>query len=435
MHCSDWRVFRIAIQAFSGHTVAYDAASSVARAEEALFAYSLDYHTQDVVDLIVNYSEAQCADDAACLTALLRCVGIPAHPVTADAGLETGVANWTFDTWVEFLADNGGIEWRIFHPHEYPNMTPETRGVFGLRGVANKGFNDIIVMANESWILAQLDDGTNDVSYGREPCGEPNQAITKTGWIDELCEAGYWAQPHWDCAGVRTRSFSPLGSGFRLYASELTFGGRLAGTVNLVNNIEEREFGRLTVELVTSRLESKTFTEEALHVVELPVALDPRETVMLPFDFDLPQTLAPGRELYLRATLNQRTAALMPVVVQSSLRGQVDMQTVWHVDEEGPIRVVLHNVGTAPLRAVNVEFEAPYALGVERRRPVRVDELQPGEEREVTATARAIAGLPSGSLHISIATANGGGLMLRQPFRVEEPAAPIEPRPAAELRR
>jgi transglutaminase-like putative cysteine protease len=433
LHCSDWRVFRIAIQAVSGHTAAYDAAIRVARAEEALFAYSLYYHTQDVVDLIVNYTEAQCADDAACLTALLRSVGIPAHPVTADAGLETHAANWTFDTWVEFLADHGGIEWRIFHPHQYKNMQPESRGVFGVRGVANKGFNDIIVMANESWVLAQLDDGSDDVSYGRQACGEPNQAINKAGWIDELCEAGYWAQPHWDCAGVRTRSFTP-GNGFRLREGDLTFGGRLSGTVDLVNSMEDREFGRLVVELVTSRLESKAFAEEVLDAVELPVAVDPGETVMLPFDFALPLTLPPGRELYSRAKFNERTAALLPLRLPSPLLAKVDMPQVWQEDEEGPIRVILYNAADTALRAVSVEIEAPYALQLERQRPVRLEALAPGEEREITFIARAIAGLPSGSLHVAIATANGGGLLLRQPFRVEERPAQIEAWPGIQLR-
>jgi hypothetical protein len=118
LHPSDARVFQLALNAVSGMTSAFAAADRLALAEEKLFSYSLDYHTNDVVDLITNFSEAQCADDACCLTAMLRAMGIPAHPVTADAGVETGAANWTFDTWVEFLAsDAGAVEWRIFQRH------------------------------------------------------------------------------------------------------------------------------------------------------------------------------------------------------------------------------------------------------------------------------------------------------------------------------
>lgn len=426
LHCSDWRVFRIAIQAVSNQTVPYDAAISVARAEESLFGYSLNYHTNDVVDLIVNYSEAQCADDAACLTALLRAVGIPAHPVTADAGLETGAAYWTFDTWVEFLSDHvGAVEWRIFHSHEYPGMQPEPRNVFGLRGVANKGFNDLIIMANEMWVLAQLDDGSDDVSYGRNECGEPNQTVTRAPWVDELCESGYWSQPHWECAGVRPRSFV-AGNGFRLTGSELTFGGRLSGTVHLANTMEDRHFGRLVVELVTKRLESKSFVDKLLQAVELSVAVDPDGSIMLPFDFDLPPTLSPGYDLYLRARLDERSALILPVLLPSPLQARLDMPPVWQEGAEGTIRVLLRNAGNFALRMVEVGIEAPYALSLERQHVARLDVLAPGEEREISFMTRAIATLSSGSLHVAIASTNGGGLMLRQPFRVEGPPSRIE---------
>jgi hypothetical protein len=433
LHCSDWRVFRIAIQAISGHTVAYDAATAVARAEEGLFSYSLNYHTNDVVDLIVNYSEAQCADDAACLTALLRASGIPAHPVTADAALETGAGNWTFDTWVEFLADHGGaVDWRVLHPHEYPGMQPESRSQFGVRGVANKGFNDVIVMAGETWAGAQLDDGSDDVSYGRNQCGEPNQALNKAPWVDELCEAGYFPHPHWDCAGIRPRSFTG-GHGFRLSDGELRYGGRISGTVDLVNPMEDREFGRLVVELTMGRLESKSFAERVLQEVELRVAVDPGESVMLPFEFVLPETIPPGWDLHLRARLDDRTAVIRPVRIPSPLRAKLDMPEVWQEGAEGVIRVLVQNAGDAAIRAVEVLIEAPYALIVERGRWAHVDALAPGEEREFGFLTRAIAALDSGSLHVAIASSNGGGLKLRRPFRIEGRPAELEVRPAFRL--
>jgi hypothetical protein len=433
LHCSDWRVFRIAIQAVSGQTIPYDAAVAVARAEEGLFSYSLDYHANDVVDLIVNYNEAQCADDAACLTALLRAVGIPAHPVTADAAKEIGAADWPFDTWVEFLADHGGaVEWRIFHPHQYPGMQPESRGDFGLRGVANKGFNDLIVMANESWVLAQLDDGSADVSYGRSACREPNQIVIKGSWIDELCESGYWPQPHWDCAGVRMRSFV-AGEGFRLTGGELTFGGRLSGTVHLINPMEDRQFGYLTVELVTRRLESKSLVDTVLNSIKLYVAVDPDGSVTLPFDFELPPTLPPGRDLYLRAKLDERNALITPVSLPSPLQAKLNMPVLWQEGTEGTIQILIHNSGNFALRTVEVGIEAPFALRLERQHTIRFDMLMPGEEREIAFTARAIAALPSGSLHVSIASENGGGLMLRQPFRVEGHPDRIEALPSSRM--
>ncbi len=419
LHCSDARVFGIAIRAASGHTVPHDAAIAIARAEEALFAYSLRYQTNDVVDLLENHTSAQCADDAACLTALLRSMGIPAYLVTADAGLEVGAADWTFDTWVELLtAHEGAIEWRVLHPHEYPGMQPERRGVFGTRDETTKGFNDLIIKANERWIGAQLDDGTEDVRYGRNACGEPNRVITKPPWVDELCESGYWARPHWDCAGVQRRSLISASS-FRMTGGEPTYGGRLSGTVHLVSPREDRPSGHLAVELVTHRPEGQAFAESVLQTVERSVATAPHGGMTLPFDLALPPTVLPGRELYLRARLNERTALLWQVQLPPTLRATLSMPVVWQEGAVEALRVLVHNASDFALRGVEVGVEAPHALSVEGRRTARLDVLAPGEERELTFVARAIAGLPSGSLHVAIATANGGGLMLRQPFRVE----------------
>jgi hypothetical protein len=65
-------------------------------------------------------------------------------------------------------------------------------------------------------------------------------------------------------------------------------------------------------------------------------SLDPESSVTLQSDFLLPPTLPPGRELYLRATLNERTAAVLPVLLPSSASGTVDMSSVWTDEEEGP---------------------------------------------------------------------------------------------------
>lgn len=143
-----------------------------------------------------------------------------------------------------------------YRPGPIPTTTPRSQTLSGRRPPSRGPRNRPIHTGH----LGQLDDGADDVTYGREPCGEPNQVINKAGWIDELCEAGYWQQTHWDCTGVTARSLTP-GNGFRLRESEPAFGGRLSGTVDLVNALDQREFGSLVVELVTSRPESKAFAE------------------------------------------------------------------------------------------------------------------------------------------------------------------------------
>ncbi|MEV6339768.1 transglutaminase-like domain-containing protein [Nocardia vinacea] len=425
MRCSDWRVFRIAIQAVARATDPFFAAVAVARAEEALFAYSLNYHTNDVLDLVTNYTEAQCADDAACLTALLRAIGVPAHPVTADAALETGAANWTFDTWIEFLAaQNGVTQWWALHPHEYPGMAPESRPVFGVRGVANKAFNDLVVMANEKWVFAALDDGTPDVTYARNTCGEPQQSITQAQWIDQLCEAGYWTQTHWDCAGVRPQSLAP-GNGFRITNGELEFGGRITGTAHLVNPMDRRVFGTAAVDLVAHRLEDKAFGDKVIHTSIRRVAVDPEGAIEIGFEFDLPRTLAPGEELYLRARLNQQTALLQQLRLRQALSADLDAPPEWTQGGDATVRITLTNIGRETAEDLYIELVAPYALQPEPSR-IRLDALDVGEQRELQVTVKGVAPLPSGSLHVAISSRNLGALLLRRPFRVRDRDSAVE---------
>lgn len=426
LHPSDKRVFSIAIDAAGGHTDSYAAAVDVARAEEGLFGYSLNYHTKDVVDLLEHHNEAQCADDACCLTALLRAVGIPAHPVSADAGLETGAADWTFDTWTEFLAhSNGSTEWRILHPHEYPGMQPESRSTFGTtRGVATKSFNDLVIMANEQWVWADLDDDTYDVVYARNSCQEPHEEIAKAPWIDELCENGYWTTPHWDCSTVRSRGLERRSArgrgnrGFTLDAGDLRFGGVLEGTLELANEGDERRFGRLVVELVTNHLESKAFPEDSFDSTTARVVLDSRESVRVPFRLALPETIQPGRELLLHARFGDRTAALQKIRLPALLEASLTEPPSFRLGETSTVTVSIRAVSRAPLQGVEATLDVPFALSIEGDKSQYVRSLSLGEGTRLSWKVRANAPLRSGSFKISIATANGGGAQVRQPFRI-----------------
>ena len=426
---SDRRVFSIALNAASGMTDSFDAAVAVARAEEALFDYSLSYHTNDVLDMILNYGEAQCADDAGVLTSLLRAIGIPAHPVTADAGLETGAANWTFDTWVEFLAPSGGAtEWRVLHPHEYPGMAPESRATFGQRPVATKSFNDVIVMANESWVSSQVDDGSPDVTYGRNACLEPNKRINKAGWIDELCEAGYWSQPHWDCAGVSPRGLSAPRD-FRFSTRGLRFGGELAGAVELLNHRGRRVFGTATVELVSDRPESKAFGEETFGEVHERIAFDDDDRRSVPFRFRLPDTLPPGRVLYLRARFGEETALLRELKIPPRFDVEVDRPRRLREGEDASVQVTVRNRTATPLEGVEIELRTPHVVE-SRRSPLWIEELGPHETRVLNLDMTALAALESTSLHVAVATRTGGSRLVRLPLSIGRRRRPVEARPA-----
>ena len=272
LHPDDGRVFKKAITAASGETDPLSAATKVSDAEEALFSYSLNYHTDDVIKMLLLFTEAQCADDANVLTAMLRSIGIPAHPATADAALETGDASWTFDTWVEFLVPTAnGTEWLILHPHEYPNMSPAKRGDFGAtQGVATKGFNDLVIMADEGWIAAEI--GSIAVQFDRNSCDEPlQQHVFVRSWLDDLCEAGYWNPNHWDCGG--SNAASSIRPEVRFDSEEASFGGPLSGRVLLPAGASPlpRE---LSFELLSDVAESRLFPDARYGSLVSPVVPD-----------------------------------------------------------------------------------------------------------------------------------------------------------------
>jgi hypothetical protein len=109
--------------------------------------YSICSSEKDIVNLL-NRSDhaAQCADSANLFASMLRAMGIPAHPATADAAVEHGSAKWGFDTWTEALLKGpDGELWYVAHPHENHPWT--TRDQAGNWGVANKSYNDLVIMA------------------------------------------------------------------------------------------------------------------------------------------------------------------------------------------------------------------------------------------------------------------------------------------------
>ena len=79
LHLSDNRVFGWAMDVIGGQTDSWKAAELLIQAEHQKFKYDEGYHGADVLQLLEHHTEAQCADDANMLTALLRASGIPAH--------------------------------------------------------------------------------------------------------------------------------------------------------------------------------------------------------------------------------------------------------------------------------------------------------------------------------------------------------------------
>lgn len=150
-------------------------------------------------------------------------------------------------------------------------------------------------------------------------------------------------------------------------------------------------------------------------------AFEPGEALAVPFAFELPATLPAGRSLYLRARLDERTAALHEVRLPEAVAVELDGPDRWSKGDEGTIRALVRNVGDERLDDVRVEVRSPFALRHGQRVRQPLGDLEPGEERELVWRAHAVAPLDSGSLQVSVATANGGGAVAHRHLSV--PAA------------
>jgi uncharacterized membrane protein len=99
------------------------------------------------------------------------------------------------------------------------------------------------------------------------------------------------------------------------------------------------------------------------------------------------------------------------------------------VGDEVTIRATIRNVSDHIASGIQVRLKAPFALEVadcERR----WDRLAAGECREVTWSLRASAALQSGSLHVSVTTADSGSVVSRHAFRVHGRKSVIQASPA-----
>lgn len=432
LHPDDKRVFEIARKAAQGTVDAADAAQRIVDAEEGLFAYDLGYHGNDVIHMLEDESEAQCADDANVLTSLLRSMGIPAHPATADAALETGAANWTFDTWTEFLATWGGPpEWRIFHPHQYETMSAETRSVFSNRGVATKGFNDIVVMADVNWDWGQAGDGSPDVSFGRQSCGEPEQTLSKAGWIREICEEGYWSPNHWTCPRTGMNA-SGLVADFEPARDRLEWGGRLGGTFRLENLTDSDFRDEVVIEVVADRPESKRFPDEVLSSARVPAELRARGERVERLDLDLPKTNPAGTILYLRARSRETTIAAVPLELRPRVGVRIEGPRRLTEGETAHLRVTVEGTDKGELADVRLAFRGPVNEKSREAAPRRIEVLR-GKEISFDLELTASSGLDP--IVVDVESAEGGSVRATFPIDVEpekafaQPAPSFRPRP------
>jgi hypothetical protein len=346
--------------------------------------------------------------------------------------------SWSFDTWTEFLVPGASApEWKAVHTHWVNNATvegPRDRNSFGTSvGVATEPKNDIIVMAGPSWLWNEVGDQTA-VSFSRNACNQPNQALSAKPWIEQLCENNYWSPAqHWGCpgTGAGTRSLGlSLAPETRVDHRERT----VRGSVTLTNARTEPLRGRLTLELVADRPETKDIADRILASQPFEAELAPRRELALPFDFRLTEPVRPGESLSLRVYDGKETLAVVELAATSAIRLETDREKDLQLGVEGVLSVSVRNGSRWPVQRIEVSVDGPSQVRVTPPAEHGRAQLAPGEAYTFRFSVVGVAPLDAGSLIVSVATADGGAEQRRVPVRVRGAAGSPAP-PLPSLRR
>ena len=378
LHPDDNRVFSKAMSAVSGKTNVAEAANSLFDLETGLFGYELTQQANDVLALLKK-SKAQCADDAAMLCAFCRAVGIPAHPVTADANL--GKANWTFDTWVEALT---GAEWSVYHPHE--EWGPASRTDAADQAVAGKPNNDVVIMAGPNWLPGDVISYDRDAAFRFFVYGANNEMVpapqgegrplpgfdTFQPWLVELSEA-YWGVPHEDPPGPAENPIVTLEFDQLNYVA----GQTVTATITMVNSSATAVSGTLDFSLVADEWKSMLWPDYTLMVQQTAVTIEAGATVSRTYTYVLPGNadatlLYQGIALWNGARAS-RTFEVFPIFATS-----VDSPASVVQFEPFILSLTVSNPGSAPIRQVSCSLTPSYELEVTAEPGPATVDLSPG---------------------------------------------------------
>ncbi len=449
LHPDDFRVFSEAINAINGLTNQQEASDHLLSHEAAMFGYSLAGHGKDVLPLLTAdvdeyfYDDdgdlflechgrcAQCSDDANWLVALMRSVGIPSHPVTADAALEQDIASWKFDTWVEakFVGDFG-LRWYPMHPHE--NLEITTRHEAGnLWSVASKQDNDIIIMANTSWISEELDDHYQDYLEGRDvafhldestSCHEPAETFDyKAEWIDHLCiypeYQGYWSEGHWECSpGWSSDIAIDILDAYRV-------GDTIEIDVYVDNTTTSDKEGTLDVNIAIDDTMSKYFPDGGKSSVGvMSVVIPSNSTALFTFSFGLPIDLTSAYEYTVMVDLdyddpvhdddaNMKAFGVSALYI-ASLDLPADLQSCSPgVDCSFEADLIIENVSSEAINGFELDARLPFGvqtLGGGKQVTLYENEILPFETVVKTLNLKIVEPNEVANFIVYIESDNGG---------------------------
>lgn len=414
LHPDDSRVFGAAIKEVNGQVDSYISAKLLHDWVANHFIYDLNYHTNDVIDLLTNHSSAQCADEANILTALLRAVGIPAHPATADAAVEFGGYNWNFDTWTEARIKSSTMaeQWYILHPHEYPSMQPETRATFGsTRGVATKKADDDVIMAGAGWAPQEVSDNNSDVTFGyNTPCKEPNQNFNYiANWLEHLCLQGYWGIGHWTCS-------PPLNSAVRIQLNKEIYrvGDEVLMDIAVENVLDSTLRGNVEIALINDDPTSKKWPDSVLKSFTEKIDLNRGKTYKISRSYRLPVNLSAANSYGVIVKvlgMEKHFYAVVPFQVMPLFSWSLKMPEIVKTGERFFANLTLVNESNVELKNLRVSVKFPGS--VKGSSDSKIPEvLPPGGAYTLNWELQALSPSVVSQFIFNITTENGGAMKI-----------------------
>jgi hypothetical protein len=457
LHPDDNRIFGQAIQLINGETSAYDASQKImgwvvpagntyeccvnkpsppckqgpigSLPAGKRWRYSICTAEVDTLDLLsLGDQAAQCADSASLLTSMLRAIGIPAHPSTADAGKEhkslTG-AFWGFDTWTEArMRGPQGEQWYVAHPHEGHSFTP--RSSAGTWSVANKTFNDIVICANENWVASDV--GKTVVTFGFDtPCKEPDEHFkTKAAWVEHLCDGNpdgsYWDKGHWTCSPPYEPNVV-----FHLPSPRFLVGDTIRFKVEVRNSTDKPSRGKLAVRIEVDRPRTKMYDDEILRVGEVDLRVPANGSRTVALDFALPATLA-ASDYYTLVGTFLGGEGRQPFEVLTRYTSQIRLPEAVDVDDVFQVDAIVENTGSSAVSNVRTTLDLPFALSLgSDSSQANMGTLRPSEERKVSWKVLARSPSEAALVTVRVESSDGGRMTLQKPVVVR---ALVQQRPS-----
>lgn len=442
LHPDDNRIFSRAIKEINGETSQENAAKKLLSFEKGMLGWSLvGQKPYDVIYLIEIRKEAQCADDANVLTALLRSVGIPAHPTTGDFALEHGPVKYRFDTWMEARYKGvSGEQWYALHPHEGSGLGPDKRDTAGTTwDVASKESNDVIIMAMENW-NKEVDDKINDLEFGYDAdCKEPNQKLKQAAWLDHLClpgpsGIGYWGKGHWTCSPPQESSITISLDRERYYV-----GDDIRVNVTIDNPTTDSIASELVVDIVAYHPWDMA-GEEVLKELRENITIEPGRSQTIRTSYRLPLTLSSADGYSVRATF-AREYATAPFAVSPLFEGDLALPDHVEEGEKFVAELTIANPQRIPLRDISAKLDLPFEVqSLEETLYKKIDELEPSAKEVLVWKLSARSHTVAASLEFTIESDTSGGAQLSKgmvilPTYLEDPVVPYAPmRPEAKFK-